>query len=73
MSPLTFNSSQMENRPHYYEDLAKEGWFIWRLIFEGGMSYGDVSSMDAEDLLEANAALDYYQQLLEESKNGGAD
>jgi hypothetical protein len=37
------------------------------------MSYGDVSSMDAEDLLEANAALDYYQQLLEESKNGGAD
>jgi hypothetical protein len=71
MPPSTFNSSQTASHPQYYEDLAKEGWFIWRLIFEGGMSYGDVSGMDIEDLLEANAALDYYHQLLEESKNGG--
>jgi len=42
-------------------------------VFEGGMAYGDVSNMDIEDLLEANAALDYYHQLLEESKDGGAN
>ena len=30
------------------------------------MSYADVCSMDEEDILEANAALDYYGKLLEE-------
>jgi len=42
------------------------------LIYDGKMSYSDVSMMDEEELIEANYALDYYIDLLKESnKKGG--
>ena len=58
--------------PEELKEEAIENWAFWRLIYDGKMSYSDVSMMDEEELIEANYALDYYIDLLKESnKKGG--
>ncbi|MEW9702824.1 hypothetical protein [Paenibacillus sp. SI8] len=40
---------------------AKENWLMWRLLLSDmSVTYSDVSQMDHDDLMEANAALDIH-------------
>ena len=40
---------------------------LWRLVFGAGMGWQDVMIMDEDEILEANAALDWY---IQEQKKG---
>ena len=45
---------------------------MWRLIFDGGLSYNTVwTQMTPVEVGEANAALDYYIQIQNEARKRG--
>lgn len=61
------------NSPGYViKKRAEDNLLFWRLIF-GGISYADAQSMDMEEILEANAALDMLiPKVKGRQKNGPA-
>lgn len=44
----------------YYSQKARERQAYWRLIFSDGGVNIDISTMDWDEILEANAALDIF-------------
>ena len=56
----------------YYKKIVQENWWFWRPIMEGKMTYTEMSQLDEDEINEVNAALNYYNELLEkQSKKGG--
>lgn len=48
---------------------AKERWSQWRLLLSDmNITYTDLLHMDDDDIREANAALDLYQEQQEKQK-----
>ena len=43
-----------------YKRKAEENKLFWRLVLENVVTYTELNSMDWDEVLEANAALDLY-------------
>ncbi|NQX68488.1 hypothetical protein HQN90_20390 [Paenibacillus alba] len=57
---MTINQSEAKRR-------AIENWRMWRLLLSDmNITYKDLDSMDDDDIMEANAALDIH---IEQQKN----
>ena len=49
---------------------AKSDWKLWRLIFSGYFDYNTVfNSMSMDEVDEANAALDVYDEAVKKARN----
>lgn len=57
--------------PRQSREKAQSNWSFWRLVLDGNVSYGDALKMDADEIMEANAALDIFiEQIKKQSKKG---
>lgn len=63
---------QGETRTLYeHRQKARKHWLEWRLIINTSMTKADVFTMDNDELIEANCALDIHiEQLNKNDKRG---
>ncbi len=54
------------------KEKAQNNWSFWRLVLDGNIGYSDALQMDADEIMEANAALDIFiEQMKKKPKKGG--
>ncbi len=47
----------------FYKKLAKRRWLFWRIIVENVVDYKTAMTMSLDEIMEANAALNYKIEL----------
>lgn len=64
MLPFLLPSPNQAVEQRKAKNKARKKWIMWRLVMEKRFSYTEVCNMTFDELLEANAALDIYIDML---------